>query len=396
MAFDKILRKHVAAIHIYAEMSVLQRKIANVLLYEALNENRQKNCGVVAVECCMPFSDLAKAIKFNSHNYQYLKEAIDGLASLKISWNVLKDKAPSDISFLNLRMLHGSPTFYKNGSLNFSFHKVMLNLVGNPEIYGSIDLETQSLFGSKYSHALYENSTRAVNLQKVKFIELSVFKGLLSVNDHSYEGAKELIRSVINPAIEEVNDLANFVVKVEYVKTGRKITGIELSATKKYIKNERIFYEEVGNKPNVSAVIFIEFGAVSDIVVDNIIRNYSEEYILEKIEYTKSKMKKESTGFYPVPYFISALKHDYKSNSAKNAPIIEKEVKLPEEERSWDKGLDELKRSEAHWQKMLEYAKRNNNLSVIDEMKNVTAECERALKQHILDRPKLSTDKSSE
>lgn len=396
MAFDKILRKHVAAIHIYAEMSVLQRKIANVLLYEALNENRQKSSGLVTVECCMSLSDLAKAIKFNSHNYQYLKEAVDGLASLKISWNVLKDKAPSDISFLNLRILHGSPTFYKDGSLNFSFHKVMLDLVGNPEIYGSIDLDTQALFGSKYSHALYENSTRAVNLQKVKFIELSVFKGLLSVNDASYGEAKALIRKIINPSIEEVNDLANFEVKVEYVKTGRKITGVELIATKKHTKNERVVYEEVGDKSNISAVIFTEFGAVSDSVVDNIIKNYSEEYILEKIEYTKNKTKKESTGFYPAAYFISALKHDYKSSGIKNTPVVEKTVEHPEKERSWEEGWSELKRRDAHWQKMLELAKKNNNLKHIDEMETAIAECERKLKQHILDMPKFSTDKSSE
>ncbi len=385
MAFDKILRKHVAAIHIYAEMSVLQRKIANVLLYEALNENRQKSFGLSSVECCMPFSALAKAIKFNSHNYQYLKEAIDGLASIKISWNVLKDKAPSDISFLNLRMLHGSPTFYKDGSLNFSFHKVMLDLVGSPEIYGSIDLETQALFGSKYSHALYENSTRAVNLQKVKFIELNVFKGLLSVNDTSYEGAKELIRSVINPSIEEVNDLANFVVKLEYVKTGRKITGVELSATKKYIKNERVACEEESNKPNVCPAISTEFGPVSDTVLDNIIKSYPEEYILEKIEYTKSKTQRENTGFYPIRYFMSALKHDYKSNNVKNKPDGEEAGECKEKE-SWKEKLSFLDVDKEYWQRMLELAKKDNNLKRIDEVEGFIAECDRKLKQHFLDK----------
>ena len=385
MAFDKILRKHVAAIHIYAEMSVLQRKIANVLLYEALNENRQKSFGLSSVECCMPFSALARAIKFNSHNYQYLKEAIDGLASIKISWNVLKDKAPSDISFLNLRMLHGSPTFYKDGSLNFSFHKVMLDLVGSPEIYGSIDLETQALFGSKYSHALYENSTRAVNLQKVKFIELNVFKGLLSVNDTSYEGAKELIRSVINPSIEEVNDLANFVVKLEYVKTGRKITGVELSATKKYIKNDRVACEEESNKPNVCLAISTEFGPVNDTVLDNIIKSYPEEYILEKIEYTKSKTQRENTGFYPVRYFMSALKHDYKSNNAKNKPDGEETGECKEKE-SWKEKLSFLNVDKEYWQRMLELAKKDNNLKRIDEVESFIAECDRKLKQHFLDK----------
>ena len=81
-----------------------------------------------------------------------------GLASLKIEWNLLKDKVPTEISFLNLRVFHGSPTFYQDNTLNFSFHKIMLDLVTNPSIYGPIDIDLQSEFESKYSHALYENS----------------------------------------------------------------------------------------------------------------------------------------------------------------------------------------------------------------------------------------------
>ena len=120
MLAEKVLRKHVSIIHAYSMMSVLQRKIVNVLLYEAIqSKNADNNQNSVTVECIMPFSKLASVINFNSNNTQYLKEAIDGLASLKIEWNLLKDKAPTDISFLNLRILHGSPTFYHDGTFNF-------------------------------------------------------------------------------------------------------------------------------------------------------------------------------------------------------------------------------------------------------------------------------------
>ena len=126
MLAEKTIKKHVIILHAYSLMSVLQRKIVNVLLYEAIKgNNRVHNKDSVAVECNIPFSSLLKSVKFNSNNTQYLKEAIDGLASLKIEWNLLRDKAPTDISFLNLRVLHGAPTFYQDNTLNFSFHKVM-------------------------------------------------------------------------------------------------------------------------------------------------------------------------------------------------------------------------------------------------------------------------------
>src|ERR1700722_15863688 len=161
MLAGKKIKKHVAIIHAYSLMSVLQRKIVNVLLYEAIKgDGCLHHKESISVECRIPFHNVCKAVKFNSNNTQYLKEAIDGLASLKIEWNLLKDKVPTDISFLNLRVLHGAPTFYQDNTLNFSFHKIMLDLVENPSIYGTLDIDLQSDFESKYSHALYENSTR--------------------------------------------------------------------------------------------------------------------------------------------------------------------------------------------------------------------------------------------
>ena len=134
-----IIRKHVAIIHAYSLMNALQRKIVNVLLCETMNEDALLANGQdsVAVECRMPLAKVSKLTNFNSKNTKYLKEAIDGLASLKITWNLLKDKVPTEVSFLNLRLLHGSPTFYHDGTFNFSFHKIFLDFIGNPPVYGT-------------------------------------------------------------------------------------------------------------------------------------------------------------------------------------------------------------------------------------------------------------------
>ena len=80
-----VLKKHVAVIHAYSQMSVLQRKVINVLLHEAINNKPSlihKNS--VAIEYKTSYSILRKKTNFNSNNTQYMKEAIDNLASLKI------------------------------------------------------------------------------------------------------------------------------------------------------------------------------------------------------------------------------------------------------------------------------------------------------------------------
>ncbi len=384
MQSEQVIRKHVAIIHAYSLMSSLQRKIVNILLFIANNpDNHINHSESVAIECRSSFSNLVKAVNFNSNNTQYLKEAIDGLASLKIEWNLLKDKVPNDISFLNLRVLHGAPTFYQDGSFNFSFHKVMVDLTSNPLVYGTIDLELQSKFESKYGHALYENSTRFINLNKNKIIQLDTFRKLLGVQENIYPSIRELTRNAIAPSIEEVNDRADFIVSINSIKMGRKITGYELSANikrniekinKKIIsfKKDEILYKEIE----------ITFGQLSEQTLKYISENYKEEYILEKIVYTKKNTKKENTGFYPIRYLISALKNDYKSNDeGKEAS------KFKSQEIEWQRELENIKSGIKTYQERLEYFQSQNNQSLVDGIKKIISKDLEKLNLHLLNRP---------
>ena len=321
------LRKHVAIIHAYSQMSALQRKIINVLLYNAVNSDQAlAHQNSVAVECQTSYANLCKKIGFNSKNTKYIKEAIDDLASIKIEWNLLRDKVPTNVSFLNLRILHGPPTFYKDGTFNYSFHKLMIDLAKNPDIYGVIDLNIQAQFDSKYGHSMYENCTRFVHLQKNKIIQLATFRKLLGVNENIYPSMRELKRNVIRPAVEESNDRSGFVINLSDVKLGKKTTGFELSVqTKKkipQIKEENSFTEHEKTYNEIAKT----FGKISDYVLHNIFKNYSEKYISEKIVYTKRYAKKSSSGKFPIPYFISALRDDYRSNQ--DHMLIEKPLSI--------------------------------------------------------------------
>ena len=379
MLAEKKLRKHVSIIHAFSQMSVLQRKLLNVLLYEAFKSIDVAKNNSVAVECQIPLSTLIKSINFNSNNTKYLKEAMDQLASLKIEWNLLKDKVPSDISFLNLRILHGSPTFYCNNTVNFSFHKIFLNLINRPDIYGTIDVDLQSQFESKYSHSLYENGTRFVNLYQNKVIQLDVFRKILGVPEDKYLNMREFNRSVIQPAIEEVNDRSDFTVELQGQKVGKKICAFEISAKARKIKN----INEAIPEPTHSKIkeeIFYTFGTVNKNVLGSIFLNYSEEYIFNKIAYTKKYAKKEQSGYYPIPYFISALKNDY---SVKENNESKKEVLITEKKSDWDIKLEYLQSDLRYWEKRLDYFKSTSNTHQINVTTDIVATCNKKLKLHL-------------
>ena len=387
MLAENVLRKHVAIIPAYSMMSSLQRKIFNVLLHQAINQqNNNSQNESIAVECVMPISELISAVNFNSNNTQYLKESVDTLASLKIEWNLLRDRVPSSVSFLNLRVLHGSPTFYQNGTFNFSFHKIMLEFVGSPDIYGTIDVDLQAEFESKYGHSLYENSTRFVNMQKGKIIQLETFRKLLGVSDEKYSTMRELTRNVIKPAVEEVNDRAGFIVDLQPVRMGRKVTGFELKVNPKQkcvSKQDSITDDDT---QEILDEIAKHFGKISDSVLNNILRNYSHEYLYQKIAYTKQHVKKDKTGFYPVAYFMSAIKNDYKS-SEKLSDDNKVQRKINDEDQQWQHKLRELSCEVEHWKRLLDVVSNSKNTSMKENYENLIRSSENKLKEHLLQRP---------
>ncbi|MFG6638189.1 RepB family plasmid replication initiator protein [Sulfitobacter sp. 1A12126] len=81
----EILKKNVAAIHIGAKLSLLQRKLVNALLYNAYDQL------LTAREHHISASVLCEMIGFDSHNSAYLKAAIKGLMETVIEFDVLDD-----------------------------------------------------------------------------------------------------------------------------------------------------------------------------------------------------------------------------------------------------------------------------------------------------------------
>lgn len=383
MQAERVIRKHVAIIHAYSLMSALQRKVVNILLSEAINQEDSR-CfdNSIAVEHTVSFKHVADAANFNSNNTQYLKEAIDGLASLKIEWNLLKDKIPTNISFLNLRVLHGAPTFYQDGSFNYSFHKVMLGLVKNPAIYGTIDLELQSDFDSKYAHSLYENSTRFVNLHKGKIIQLEMLRKLLGVSGNKYTTLKEFTRNVLRPSLEEVNDRANFTVDLESMKSGRKVIGYNMSVKQK-VKVRKTTPNDFKETKEIVHEVKSNFPTINDNMLTNLLNEYSDEYILEKIHYTKAHTKKDTHGFYPVPYFISAIKYDYKDPALtenSEGSVASTAAATADE---WEIQLLDLNADLLHWKKNLTHAQKNSCEKMIENFQSIIKVTENKIKTHL-------------
>lgn len=90
------------------------------------------------------------------------------------------------------------------------------------------DLKDLSTF---YSHRFYHLMMQFSSTGYLK-IPLQDLRNILMLND-KYTEAKDLRRSVIDPAIKEINDKTNYCVEHKFIKTLRKFTDLEITFTKK-------------------------------------------------------------------------------------------------------------------------------------------------------------------
>src|SRR5688500_8281930 len=75
--------KHSAAIHIQNNITLLQRKVWNVLLYHAYDDLPYKEVYQIGVK------ELKRHLNYNSNDDEYLKQIVRALVNCLVEWNIL-------------------------------------------------------------------------------------------------------------------------------------------------------------------------------------------------------------------------------------------------------------------------------------------------------------------
>lgn len=219
------LKKAAPAIHIASKngrLSFLQRKIGNILLYNAYQDLLTKEIHSIRVR------DLAENVGFNSNDYDLLKTSLKQLRNIAIEWNVLNKDGKEKWGVSSMI----AEAQIENGLITYSYPPMLRKLLYNPEIFARIDLRVQKRFSGNYALSLYENCYRFKSSGTTGVIPLDMWKKLMGVEaGGTYEIFKNLNRKIIKPAIEEINQVSDIYVTVEYIKDGRKVIGLQFNLT---------------------------------------------------------------------------------------------------------------------------------------------------------------------
>lgn len=323
---DLFLKKHVGLIHCENKLTLIQRKICNILLFNALDTINEEDIHEISLR------QLCSLVGYNSHDSQLIKASIKTLISVVMEWNLLEDnkflnadEVPEDAITWNASSLLAGASI-KKGVIHYSYSPQIKSVISSLEIYGRINLFVQAKFNSSYSLVLYENCARFKSIKQTSWFSLELFRSLMGVSETKYRSFKEFNRNVIQVSVKEINEKADICIEPQFKKSGRQIVAIKFVISEN--KNYQPSFRKASRLPIVESIpkqqallkdrMITEFD-LSELQAREIIVKYPADYIVEKMQLVKTKRNVDHSG----AYFIAALNKDFKIKKAKEIKIME-------------------------------------------------------------------------
>jgi hypothetical protein len=220
-ATNEQLKKHVAAIHTSGELSLLERKTANVLLlnaYDALLTRREHTLPVKHLCAMLGWDD--------SNNTERLQDALNKLASTSIEFNMMEDG--KNVWRVMAMLSYGE---IKEGTCTYSYAEYLAERLYDPEIYATINIGVQRRFEGSYALTLYENCIRYKAVGSTGWWELERFRRIMGADAALYDDFYRLNERVIKPSLKEINRVSDIQLAPEFQKQGRKVSAVRFLIT---------------------------------------------------------------------------------------------------------------------------------------------------------------------
>lgn len=287
------VKKNVAAIHVSGKLTLLQRKLSNVLLLNAYDTliSQPKHQIDARTLCLM--------IGYNSNDTDTLRAALRGLAETVAEWDMLDDKGKQEWGVSSLL----SYAKLKGGVCEYAYSPALAEKLHDPKVFALINLNIQRRFTSGHGLALYENCYRFVRTGSTGWWPIDTFRRLMGVDDSAYyESFKHLNAKIIKPAVDEVNRTSNIDIAPEFQKRGRAVTEIRFLIREN--KQLAMFDIDDGEALRAGPVYVRLIGqGVSDRLARQWIQEHGEETVAAKLDYVSGQAHVRS----PVGYLRAVL-----------------------------------------------------------------------------------------
>ena len=172
---------------------------------------------------------IAKSALRGSHNANdRIGASIERLMAAIVKIEVVWDGEPA---IERVQLLGGNiETTRADGLLEYEIPARLRQVISNSSIFARLQREVMFALTSKYALTLYEMVQKRGNLRwksSEKF-SLEELRGILGVAKGKLTAWSNLKLRAIDPAVAEVNALSDYMVEISPIKTGRRVTHVEL------------------------------------------------------------------------------------------------------------------------------------------------------------------------
>lgn len=291
------VKKNVAAIHVSGKLSLLQRKLSNVLLLNAYDTLTTQGAHRIDAQT------LCLMIGYNSNDIDTLKTSLRGLAETVAEWDMLDEKGRQEWGVSSLL----SYAKLKDGVCEYSYSPALAEKLHDPKVFALINLNIQRKFTGGHALALYENCFRFVGTGSTGWWPLDTFRRLMGVDGSEYyQSYKHLNAKIIKPSVAEVNKVSDIVVTPEVRRQGRAVSEIRFLIK----RNPQLAILDLddgeGTRHGVVYAGLRRLG-VSDRLARQWIGQHGETYVAEKLAYVTARGDVKS----PVGYLTAAIAQDF-------------------------------------------------------------------------------------
>ncbi|MEM1075349.1 MAG: replication initiation protein [Pseudomonadota bacterium] len=291
------VKKHVAAIHVSGKLSLLQRKLSNVLLLNAYDTLTQESV------FRMDARTLCMLVGYNSNDFDTLKASLRGLAETVAEWDMLDEAGQQEWGVSSLL----SYAKLKAGVCEYAYSPALAEKLADPKVFALINLNIQRRFTSGHALALYENCYRFHRTGSTGWWPLQTFRRLMGVDDSRYyEVYKHLNAKIIKPAVAEVNKTSNILITPEVRKQGRAVTDIRF-LIKPNPQLAILDLDDGEGLRRAPAYDRLRALGVNDRLARQWLLEHGEETVAQKIDYVANQSGVKS----PQRYLAAALRDDY-------------------------------------------------------------------------------------
>lgn len=228
-------------------LTLSDRRIYNQLLENAWDGIDKPVTHVIAK------SELRGSHNANDRIGESLERLMAAIVKVQVTWD-------GEDAIERVQLLGGNiETVRRDGVIEYEIPARLRKIIRNSTVFARLQREVMFALTSKYALTLYEIVQKRGNLKyraSEKFT-VDALRGVLGVPKGKLTSWSNLNLRAIKPALAEVNALSDYIVQIEPIKTGRRVTHVELRWWRKdrdgvNAAEREVTFSKVGRKARVA------------------------------------------------------------------------------------------------------------------------------------------------